>query len=100
MYLDKEWRYVCPKTQCVITGILVKRNDYDKKPKFMENSLQNGSKSFEFVSNQPEICEHETNFDPVFVFSWSSQQQNHQKSLKNREKMRPVCKNWPKTQVM
>ena len=39
VYLDKEWRYVCPKTQCVITGILVRRSDYDKKPKFMGGKI-------------------------------------------------------------
>ena len=33
VYAGKEWKYACPKTQCVITGILVRRKE--EKPRFM-----------------------------------------------------------------
>ena len=33
VYLGKEWRYADPNTQCVLTGILIRRSD--EKPAFM-----------------------------------------------------------------
>ena len=38
VYLNGEWRYVCPDTQCVLTGVFIRKSD--DKPDYMGKILE------------------------------------------------------------